>query len=321
MILLPPLLLLSLHCYVNSVYTQELTTPSACDCGYTDASINQNWSDMWHMNFDRTSFDGITQLHANKDLFFSNYTIPAKFNDSFPRHFQRHNVGLDHALELKVTVLPTLQCSGVGTQRQDFLYGSFRSFMRTTAAKGTVAGMFVYHPEGEIDIELLSTLENQAYFALHPGLVNENGQASALTHGNADLDFDPSADFHEYRFDWFPDMVVFYVDGVERYRMITNVLQKPGRIMFNHWTDGNKKFSQGPATEDASLWVKNMTFFFNSTTTNNGLAGSSSQCVDATKTCNIQSMQNVSSMYIYYGLLLKPFFFLNAHRHFEFADK
>jgi hypothetical protein len=284
MMLLVPLLLL-FH-YTQLIYTQELTTPSICDCGYNDTLTGQTWSSMWHMDYDRISFEGITQLYAHKDLFFSNYTIPAKYNDSFARDFRRHNVHLDHALELKVTVSPTLQCSGVGTHRQDFLFGSFRSYMRTTNIKGTVAGMFAYHPEGEIDIELLSTLENEVYFAMHPGLLNANGQASSLTHGEANLDFDPTAEFHEYRFDWFPDVVIFYVDGVEMYRMVTNVLQRPSRIMFNHWTDGNRNFSKGPAKEDASLWVKNMTFFYNTSVTGQ------QQCINASKICDVQGNTN-----------------------------
>jgi hypothetical protein len=237
------------------------------------------------MDFDRTSFEGVTQLYTNKDLFFSNYTVPAKFNDSFARDFRRNNVDIGHALELKITVSPSIQCSGVGTQRQDFLFGSFRSYMRTTSVNGTVAGMFAYHALGEIDIELLSTLKHQAYFAMHPGLIDSSGRASSLTHGEANLDFDPAAEFHEYRFDWLPDVGIFFIDGIEKYRMITNVLQWPSRIMFNHWTDGNINFSKGPATEDASLWVKNMTFFFNSSTS--GLMGP--KCMKTGKTCDIQS--------------------------------
>ncbi|KAI9348823.1 concanavalin A-like lectin/glucanase domain-containing protein [Pilaira anomala] len=232
--------------------------------------------------------DNNKSLYSHKDLFFSNYEIPPKFNDSYPRVFRKENVVVkDRSLEIGITIEEDgmIRCGGIGTTRQDFLYGSFRSYIRTTQVNGTVAGMFVYHPEGEIDIELLSSVRpNQAYFAMHPGLT-ENGKASSLTHGNYLLEFDPTQDFHEYRFDWFPDLTLFYVDGVEQYRMITNVLSQPSRVMFNHWTDGNQNFSQGPAKENAYLHIKNMTFFFNSTDS----LVSSPKCINVNTTCYIES--------------------------------
>ena len=78
---------------------------------------------------------------------------------------------------------------------------------------------------------------------------------------------------------------MFLVDGIEHYRIKTNVLDKPSRIMFNHWTDGNPNFSQGPAKEDAYLLVKNMTFFFNSSN-----ALSLPHCLGTSKKCDVDSM-------------------------------
>ncbi|KAI9281464.1 concanavalin A-like lectin/glucanase domain-containing protein, partial [Sporodiniella umbellata] len=214
-----------------------------------------------------------------------NYTVGAKHNDSLSRVFSRDNVDtLDSAMRIAVSIDQASQritCGGFGTKRQSFLYGSFRSYMKLTKVKGAVAGMFVYHPEGEIDIEVVSALSKpQAYFAVHPG-ITDHGRASSLTHGNWDYDFDPTEDYHEYRYDWFPGTVLFYIDGIERYKMTTNILNKPGRLMFNHWTDGNANFSQGPVKEDAFLHIKNMTFFFNSTETQLG-------CTKASQACTIQ---------------------------------
>ena len=275
----------------------QISTFSQCDCGYSDPATSATWSEMWHMNFETN--DGTSpnmqqqRLYAYKELFFSNYIINAKFNDSYPRVFRKENVWIhDESLEVSVTVDPSklkpeekIKCGGVGTNRQDFLYGSFKSYMRATKVNGTVAGMFLYNTQGEIDIELLSSVSpSQAYFAMHPGLL-ENGRASSLTHGNVELNFDPSKDYHEYRFDWFPNLTVFYVDGVESYRMTTNVLNLPSRVMFNHWTDGNANFSQGPAIENASINIKNMTFFFNSSNINNG-----PRCSNSKTACDIQEI-------------------------------
>ncbi|CAO3616572.1 unnamed protein product [Mucor fragilis] len=291
------MILLVVLAYTYSALAAQISTFSQCDCGYSDPATLATWSEMWHMNFEKN--DGSTatmqqqQLYSYKELFFSNYIIEAKFNDSYPRVFRKENVRIhDESLEVRVTVDPTkskpverIQCGGVGTNRQDFMYGSFRSYMRATKVNGTVAGMFLYNAQGEIDIELLSAVQPpQAYFAMHPGLI-ENGKASSLTHGNVQLGFDPADDFHEYRFDWFPNLTVFFVDGVESYRMTTNVLNLPSRVMFNHWTDGNANFSQGPAKENANINIKNMTFFFNSSDINGAPT-----CLNSKSACDIQKI-------------------------------
>ncbi len=64
--------------------------------------------------------------------------------------------------------------------------------MKSTSVNGSVASMFAYHPQGEIDIEIVSALHPpQAYFAVHPGLTVQS-RASPLTHGNWFFSFDPS---------------------------------------------------------------------------------------------------------------------------------
>lgn len=77
--------------------------------------------------------------------------------------------------------------------------------------------------------------------------------------------------------------------------MITNVLSQPSRVMFNHWTDGNQNFSQGPAKENAYLHIKNMTFFFNSTDT----LVSSPKCINVNTTCYIESKKDFICLHLY----------------------
>lgn len=274
-----------LFCLFSFVLANTVDTDlTQCDCGFQD-NLMTTWSDVWHMNFENQPSPA--KLHTIQDLFFANYIIGAKYNDSLSRVFRKENVNtLEDAIQIAVTVNQTdnqITCGGFGTTRQDFLYGSFRAYMKLTSVKGTVAGMFIYHSEGEIDIEVVSALRTpQAYFAVHPGLT-EHGRASSLTHGNWNFSFDPTTDYHEYRFDWLPGLVTFYIDSVERYRMTTNILDKPGRFMFNHWTDSNANFSQGPVKENAFLFIKNMTFFFNSTE-------SQPNCLKTLQTCSLQSI-------------------------------
>ncbi|KAF7723430.1 hypothetical protein EC973_002029 [Apophysomyces ossiformis] len=262
----------------------DTSVSRSCDCGFNEDQVY--WSHLWHMNF-RQGLD-TNELYKTEDIFVANYKIQPKYENSLSRVFSRDNVDLKGALQIAVTAAPDAQrvrCGGIGTKRQiDFLYGSFRSYLRTSPVHGTVAAMYMYNPGNEIDIEVLSAVDPpQSYFAIHPGLI-ENGRASALTHDNHWLGFDPTADFHEYRFDWFPDLVIFYIDGVEARRLTTNIASTAGRFLINHWTDGNANFSQGPPTEDAKLEIMNITILFNSS--QSYLPG----CQQTKQACSIQNV-------------------------------
>ncbi|KAI8097607.1 concanavalin A-like lectin/glucanase domain-containing protein [Halteromyces radiatus] len=253
---------------------------NSCDCGYYDPNDNQYsiWTSKWEMDFEGKSSvtQGSPKLlnQLEQDFFRANYEIGAKWVNSFGRIFTKDNVQIQNGvLQLSVTVNNnnnnnnnnnSIRCSAIGTKRQDILYGSFRSLMRLTPENGTVQAMYFFHPEGEIDIEVLGAVAPpQSYFAIHPGLREPNGRASALTHDNHFLNFDPSIDFHEYRFDWFPDRAEFYIDGALAQTLVTNIPNAPGRFMFSHWTDGNPTFSKGPPVRDAITEIKSVVALFN----------------------------------------------------------
>lgn len=65
--------------------------------------------------------------------------------------------------------------------------------------------------------------------------------------------------------------------------MTTNVPNSPGRVLVNHWTDGNPNFSGGPPAQDSDLRVSNLNMFFNSSETKNSLA-----CIKSKSPCKVQ---------------------------------
>lgn len=79
------------------------------------------------------------------------------------------------------------------------------------------------------------------------------------------LDFSPAADYHEYRFDWLPDRIEFYLDGVYIWTMTEGVPDQPGRLFINHWSNGDKLWSGGPPKQDAVMTVSYVKAYFNST--------------------------------------------------------
>lgn len=187
------------QCASSSTNGNQLSSLSSqCDCGYVDEPVMNSklqdasrvWTDMWHVDF----ANGQATEKMN-DIFVATYNIEAKYEGTHDRQFVRENVYTDQGgLVVAVSIDgETMHCGGFGTQRRDFLYGSFRAYIKTTPVNGTVSAMYLYNPEEEIDIEILSAVTPpQSYFAIHPGLL-ENGRASHLTHDNHHLGYDPTA--------------------------------------------------------------------------------------------------------------------------------
>src|SRR5690606_33268754 len=53
------------------------------------------------------------------------------------------------------------------------------------------------------------------------------------------LGFDASQSFNTYGFDWKPDSIDFYVNGVKVYTGYGNIPRTPGKIMMNLWAGSN----------------------------------------------------------------------------------
>lgn len=75
--------------------------------------------------------------------------------------------------------------------------------------------------------------------------------------------FHPSDGYHEYRFDYSPGKVSFYTDGQHVKDLIEGVPETPGRIMLNHWSNGDPNWSKGPPAEDVHMIVAYVKAYFN----------------------------------------------------------
>lgn len=79
------------------------------------------------------------------------------------------------------------------------------------------------------------------------------------------LTFDPTAAFHEYRFDYLQDRVRFYADSQLLAEMNgSSVPSGPGHLILQHWSNGNPLWSGGPPEQDALLTVSYVKAYFNS---------------------------------------------------------
>jgi hypothetical protein len=172
----------------------------------------------------------------------------------------------DGALVMKVDggTPPGQQTTGaeIVTTKGDFLYGSFRALAKTSAEPGTVNSPIFYYlsDTSEIDVEILSqqTAQHLVNYTIH-----ENNKG-ADTYRLYDAGFDPSADFHEYRFDWTPQGVTYFIDGNPTGVTLNgNTPYQPGAIIVNHWTLSDPGWGGGPPVNDALMYVRYFEFYYN----------------------------------------------------------
>lgn len=84
------------------------------------------------------------------------------------------------------------------------------------------------------------------------------------TYQRVNLTFDPTADFHEYRFDYLPGKVLFYADSaVLAVIEGEEVPSVGGHLILQHWSNGNPLWSGGPPASDAFLDVSYVKAYFN----------------------------------------------------------
>ena len=118
------------------------------------------------------------------------------------------------------------------------LYGKFESRYKPAQGDGLVSSFFTFNdsccdtsPWNEIDIELLGRYDH---------VVDMNtitwGQSSHIRQHY--VPFNPHEDFHIYGFEWTPEYVAWFIDGVEVYRQTESHIEQlsyPQKIMMNLW--------------------------------------------------------------------------------------
>jgi len=141
-------------------------------------------------------------------------------------------------------VLYSQECLGGELRTLDsYLYGRFEVNMKSVQGDGYVSSFFTYHDFwgqeyddwesliNEIDIEFTGNLENSVQFTTHhPG----PWSLSQIL----DVDFNPFEGFNDYAFEWTPNEIRWFVNGIEIYSQDQNVVQDliyPQKIMMNLW--------------------------------------------------------------------------------------
>jgi len=179
------------------------------------------------------------------------------------QQYSADNVNLDTVkgwLQLKINASPQGTkpvCGEITSKRANFLYGSYRASIKFDNIPGGVVGWFVFKDEPdlhEVDIEYLTEDIKHIHYTLHHIQTSVDYKKDAIS-------FDPTTDFHEYRFDWYSNKVVYYIDGKKFDSLTVKVPDAACIIMLNFWS-GNIAAWGGPApTKDTYMYVDYMHYY------------------------------------------------------------
>lgn len=123
---------------------------------------------------------------------------------------------------------------------ESFQYGRFEVRYKPPMGTGILATFFTYHDFttssadwNEVDIEILGRYQNDIQFTTITPY-------QKIHESHSFLNFNPAQDFHEYAFEWTPDYVAWFVDGLEYYRQTGDhiaTLVHGQKIMANIWAN------------------------------------------------------------------------------------
>jgi beta-glucanase (GH16 family) len=131
-------------------------------------------------------------------------------------------------------------------RRFHITYGYTEMRAQVPAGTGLWSAFWLVSPDSnsnnEADIlEVLGSDPSKGYAVLHYGTPAEKGKYLG-TYREPDL----SAGFHVIALDWEPNHMVWYVDGVERYRVTANVPSERMYLMANLTVGGPKSWASAP---------------------------------------------------------------------------
>ncbi|KAF6831183.1 hypothetical protein CPLU01_06881 [Colletotrichum plurivorum] len=170
------------------------------------------------------------------------------------------------------------KCAEVSTTFSNIKYASVRTVAIFSNPAGVCNGQITYltadnglgiffywNGTQEIDIEWLSdpaSLSNQGTRWLW--LTNQDADLNGQkTINNILPPSNPTVEEHEYRIDWTPGLVKWFVDGTQVWQTTSDVPTVPGSWIFNNWANGDIGWSAGPPTQEANFKIKDVEMYYN----------------------------------------------------------
>ena len=178
-------------------------------------------------------------------VFFKPFNCDFKNLDKEIWSIGNHNLGLGYINPQNVDIInsnlrlksPAEKYDGAEiytTQKHG--YGSYLARLKCPMAPGSLTAFFLYNgPEGknnEIDIEIYNDSTGRIDLStwVNGKKTHVDDWDNALV-----LPFDPTQDFHNYRIDYYPKAVSFYVDGILLQSWKRDIPSDKLHVLLNIW--------------------------------------------------------------------------------------
>jgi len=255
--------------------------PEDCHCGFLDPLNGRSYTDSLIVYFNETgelgdAFNVSSYEHAYEQGWGKFYREGALASNVYYENGSTWNISPGW-LNLNVSAKTNkhlVNGAEIETKRQDMLYGSFRTLMRSAApyaGGGSALTMRLIHNESiSAELELLS-MDDSGVNAKYA--TSTNGEAPLP--GNSvnyttllDSEYNQSPwDFWEYRMDWDSENIEWFA-GVNKTRtMPASNWTLPVSLSLKHWSLGLPGWTEGPPGNDSGAAVGWMRLFFNSSVT------------------------------------------------------
>jgi beta-glucanase (GH16 family) len=131
--------------------------------------------------------------------------------------------------------------------KDHFSYGSYSARMKVSGVPGAVASFFTCSEiakifsdgtHDEIDFEFITAKPHAVLFTTWYLATGMEGSQQSPTHNSylwEDTSFD-IREWHIYRFDWYPDRVEFYIDGIRRWTSTAAIPKRDMQIALHIYT-------------------------------------------------------------------------------------
>lgn len=246
---------------------------------------------------DSCSFAPFIMVQKSDIHLSMNFTIGNVASNSISDHYNwtgpgRHGGDPGVNLVVKGGIPPDayVDIGQLDSIRTDLLWGSYRASLKLPSINGTCSAFFwvgetkhsvfaltnsiqYFNDSQEIDMEFLSHQYDFEKNIFPVNLVLQTPKSASQGFSEkgpnnfvlANLTFNPTTAFHEYRIDFVPGKVVFFADGQTLAIMDTTLIPtEAGHMILSHWSNGNEYWSKGPPTEDAKMTVAYVKAYFNS---------------------------------------------------------
>lgn len=114
-----------------------------------------------------------------------------------------------------------------------YLYGTYSARIKCPSLPNTLTTIFLYQGvsggNDEIDIEIYNDGSRKVDFVTWVGGTKTNIYQCSIS-------FDPSAGYHTYQIDFYPNSVKFYIDGLLKKPFSSNLPSHPMYLMANTWS-------------------------------------------------------------------------------------